>query len=366
MPVTLQHGKRGAIITTTSTQVAHGPGSLPGQRAVRHIDRGPNYPGRSELNVLSAEADSIRVYDEMNIRRCITELLQSDPNDGGQDQLDQHVPPGVTFTAVSVEETGFPSWVGGEVDGWDGRVGEQRGTADWIVPDDCSDMSCRIVFIHGGLNMWYGGQDPAYRPATARMAKAARMPVLSIDFRLAPEHPFPASTDDAVQAISWLRGTYPGAGGPSPAAKVFLLGDSSGGGVALSAAIVAKRAGILVDGCCAICPTTDYTFSSGSYRTRMWDAGTMTGDPVFTESQAFDTLGLQPGEAQARIDREERQAYAAANYLGDIANDDPTFSPVRSNTCRYVTQRESQSGTERDREATQRHRASGRVPVSRS
>lgn len=57
----------------------------------------------------------------------------------------------------------------------------------------------------------------------------------------------------------------------------------------------------------------------------------MTGDPVFTESQAFDTLGLQPGEEQARIDREERQAYATANYLGEVAADDPTFSPVSQN-----------------------------------
>ncbi len=271
--VKLQHGVSGATITTTSTDVKHGPGSLPGQRAVRQIDRGPDYPGRSELNVLSAEVDAIRVYDEANIRRCIMELLRSNPDDGGEAQLDQQVPPGVTFTAVPVEETGFPSWVGGEVDGWDGRVGEARGTADWVVPADCPDMSCRIVFIHGGLNMWYGGRDPVYRPATARMAQAAKMPVLSIDFRLAPEHPFPASTNDAVQAISWLRKTYPGAGGPNPAEKIFLLGDSSGGGVALSAAIVANRTGIVVDGCCAICPTTDYTFGSDSYRTRMWDAG---------------------------------------------------------------------------------------------
>lgn len=268
----LQH-EGGPTITTTSTQVAHGPGSLPGQRAVRQIDRGSNYPGSSELNILAEEADAIRVYDEANIRRCITELLSSNPDDGGEAQLDQHIPSDVTFTPVPVEETGFPSWIGGEVDGWDGRVGEHRGTADWVVPDDCTDMSCRIVFIHGGLNMWYGGCDPIYRPATARMAKAAMMPVLSIDFRLAPEHPFPASTNDAVQAIRWLRETYPGAGGPSPAKKVFLLGDSSGGGVALSAAIVAKNAGISVDGCCAICPATDYTFASESYRTRMWDAG---------------------------------------------------------------------------------------------
>ena len=272
-PVRLQHGADGATILTTSTQVTHGPGSLPGQRAVRQIDRGPNYPGRSELNILAAEADTIRVYDEANIRRCIAELLRSNPDDGGEAQLDQHVPPGVTFIDVSVEETGFPGWIGGEVDGWDGRAGERRGTADWVVPDDCTDMSCRIVFIHGGLNMWYGGQDPVYRPATARMAQAARMPLLSIDFRLAPEHPFPAAINDAVQAIRWLRGTYPGAGGPSPAKKVFLLGDSSGGGVAISAAILAKREGIPVDGCCAICPTTDYTFGSESYRTRMWDAG---------------------------------------------------------------------------------------------
>jgi hypothetical protein len=54
----------------------------------------------------------------------------------------------------------------------------------------------------------------------------------------------------------------------------------------------------------------------------------MTGDPVFTESQAYDTLGLGPCEEQARIDREERQAYAAANYLGDVPADDPISSPV--------------------------------------
>ena len=42
----------------------------------------------------------------------------------------------------------------------------------------------QIVFVHGGLNMWYGGQDPVYRPATARFALATGMPVLSIDFRL--------------------------------------------------------------------------------------------------------------------------------------------------------------------------------------
>jgi len=53
----------------------------------------------------------------------------------------------------------------------------------------------------------------------------------------------------------------------------------------------------------------------------------MTGDPVFTESQAFDTLGLQPGEEQARIDRKERQTYAT-NYLGEVPGNDPTYSPV--------------------------------------
>eukprot|EP01045_Picozoa_sp_COSAG04_P020675 COSAG04_NODE_2143_length_4696_cov_2.321242_3_plen_370_part_00 len=55
------------------------PGSLPGQRAVRDIERGPHYPRASELEVLQDEADSIRVYDEGNIRRCIRELLTSDP-----------------------------------------------------------------------------------------------------------------------------------------------------------------------------------------------------------------------------------------------------------------------------------------------
>ena len=61
----------------------------------------------------------------------------------------------------------------------------------------------------------------------------------------------------------------------------------------------------------------------------------MTGDPVFTESQAFDTLGLQPGEEQAKIDQKERQAYAT-NYLGEVAGNDPTYSPVSCGRLRKI------------------------------
>ena len=151
----------------------------------------------------------------------------------------------------------------------------------------------------------------------------------------APEAKFPAPIEDAVAAVRWLRSTYPGAAGPSAASSVFLLGDSSGGGVAISAALACKRDGVQLDGCCAICPATDYTFSSESYATRMWDAGTMTGDPVFTESEAFDRFGLAPGPEQVRIDREQRQEYTA-NYLGDVPMDDPLTSPAYASVGDFV------------------------------
>ena len=67
------------MYSTAQNQELYLPGSLPGQRTVRDIDRGPHYPRASELEVLQDEAGSIRVYDEGNIRRCIRELLTSDP-----------------------------------------------------------------------------------------------------------------------------------------------------------------------------------------------------------------------------------------------------------------------------------------------
>jgi acetyl esterase/lipase len=160
-------------------------------------------------------------------------------------------------------------------------------------------MDCRILYLHGGSFMWYSGVDSIYQPLTSRIAAAAGMPVLVIDFRLSPEFTCVDAIEDCLDALVWMDMNGPD--GPSKARKLFVCGDSSGGGQAL-ATMLAARDGLgskerdtdrpptpKLDGCCAICPLADLSCDVrrsplNSYRTRKWDAATQTGDPVFTDS----------------------------------------------------------------------------------
>src|SRR6266576_2671216 len=76
-----------------------------------------------------------------------------------------------------------------------------------------------------------------YRPLAAALAMAAGRGVLVPDFRLAPEHPFPAALDDALAAYRWLAGQRGGA------SEVVLAGDSSGAGLALAVLLSLKADG---------------------------------------------------------------------------------------------------------------------------
>jgi len=83
-----------------------------------------------------------------------------------------------------------------------------------------------VLYLHGGG--YTTGSPALYRHFTARIATAVRAHVLVIDYRLAPEHPFPAALDDADAAYRWLL-----AGKAEPRSTV-IMGDSAGGGLALA------------------------------------------------------------------------------------------------------------------------------------
>ncbi len=97
------------------------------------------------------------------------------------------------------------------------------------------DAPRRVLYLHGGG--YVIGSPESHRNLTSRLAKAAGARVLSVDYRLAPEHPFPAAVDDAVAAYRWLL-----AEGAEPE-RTAIGGDSAGGGLAIATLVALRDAG---------------------------------------------------------------------------------------------------------------------------
>lgn len=151
-----------------------------------------------------------------------------------------------------------------------------------------------ILYLHGGA--YTAGSPRSHRPMVARIAEAARAVAVVADYRLGPEHRFPAAVEDAVAVYRALlkRGTEPG--------QLMVAGDSAGGGLALALALALKADGLPQPaGYFVISPWVDLTQSGASYRTK---ADT---DPTISKS------GL------------DEQALA---YLGGLDPRDPLASPV--------------------------------------
>jgi epsilon-lactone hydrolase len=116
-----------------------------------------------------------------------------------------------------------------------------------------------VLFLHGGGYTF--GSSLLYRDFTWRIAAACRAIVLCIDYRLAPEHPFPAALDDAVAAYRWLL-----AEGAAPR-HIALAGDSAGGGLVLATLMRLRDQGAPLPAAAAlISPWTDLALTGESLR----------------------------------------------------------------------------------------------------
>ncbi|MGE0426901.1 MAG: alpha/beta hydrolase fold domain-containing protein [Hydrogenophaga sp.] len=122
-----------------------------------------------------------------------------------------------------------------------------------------------IVYFHGGG--WVIGTVAGYHPFTATLANRTGCAVLSVDYRLAPEHPFPLPVDDALAAIRWAASDAAAkAIGIAPRTLVA-MGDSAGGNLATVASRIhnASGAGRKVDLQVLAYPVADHDFQTGSY-----------------------------------------------------------------------------------------------------
>lgn len=134
--------------------------------------------------------------------------------------------------------------------------------SEWLVPQG-SPEDRSLLYIHGGA--WFMGSTATHRGLVSNLAYDSGARALSINYRLAPENPFPAGLDDCIAAYDWLVRS-----GIEPE-KIIVAGDSAGGNLALALLVALRSAGKpLPAGAVAISPVTDLTGSGESYQTRRY------------------------------------------------------------------------------------------------
>jgi len=120
-----------------------------------------------------------------------------------------------------------------------------------------------LVFFHGGG--WVIGDLDSHDVVCRKLAHEGELMVVSVDYRLAPEHKFPAATDDAVAATQWVAENAKQLG--IDASRLMVGGDSAGGNLAAVVAIAARDGnGPAIAGQLLIYPATDFAMTHPSHR----------------------------------------------------------------------------------------------------
>jgi len=199
---------------------------------------------------------------------------------------------------------------------------------EWVIAEG-ADPDLRLLYLHGGG--YVSGSGAFYLALAAHVSAAAQCAVLLPDYRLAPEHRFPAALEDCVRAHEWLTGSGPS--GPAPAKATFVAGDSAGGGLALATLLALRdRQRPLPAAGIALSPFTDLTLSGDSIRSeadldpimhpaclpdfvRLYVAGTdlrnPLASPVFGDYTGIPPLLIQVGEHEIIRDDSIRAAAKA-------------------------------------------------------
>jgi acetyl esterase/lipase len=193
--------------------------------------------------------------------------------------------------------------------------------AEWVsAPGAAQDAA--LLYFHGGG--YYRGSLNTVREMVSRVSRAAAVRVLNVDYRLAPEHPFPAALDDAVTAYRWLlcQEVAP--------ERVVVGGDSAGGGLAMALQLAMREGGEpLPGGSVCLSPWVDLAQSGESYRTRAGedpsiskpyldhaaelylngaDARDPLASPLYADLAGLPPLLIQVGTAEVLLDDSTRLA----------------------------------------------------------
>ncbi|UCC63702.1 MAG: alpha/beta hydrolase [Anaerolineae bacterium] len=139
-------------------------------------------------------------------------------------------------------------------------------TCDWLIPQDAQDDPV-IVFLHG-RGIFFGWSNPNRR-ILAYIAKFSGVRAFGVDYRLPPNHCYPSAHDDCFTVYQTLV---------QQGKQIVLIGESSGGVLALAALLRAKAADLAQPShCVLISPTVNYGFKD----TRIWNSDDLFGNPRF-------------------------------------------------------------------------------------
>lgn len=169
------------------------------------------------------------------------------------------VDPSASAHEIRIREANFHSWMRGPVESELAGVATHDSTVAGIpvrwYGDEPTAESDVVVYIHGGG--WLAGDLDSYDPDVRRLAARLELPVVAVDYRRTPEHPFPAGLDDCTAVVRELRST--------PHRTLSLAGDSAGGNLALGTALALKHESIVAS-LLLIYPVVDpEAFDNGSY-----------------------------------------------------------------------------------------------------
>ena len=173
---------------------------------------------------------------------------------------------------------------------------------EWtVVPG--SDPNRRLLYVHGGGYVL--GSIGTHRRLVADICRASGCVALNLNYRLAPEHVFPAAVDDAIAALEYIWANGPTE--PGEASAVFVGGDSAGGGLTLATLLAARERGVRM-------PTGGIGLSAWADLAAGPEELSAFGlnDPTIPDN----TMAINASQGWA------------AMYAGDADRSDPLLSPV--------------------------------------
>lgn len=223
----------------------------------------------------------------------------------------------------------------GPVEGVTVEVADLDGvSALWQTPPE-AEPGAVLVYLHGGG--YVSGSAVAWQQLVNHLAAATRFRAVNLDYRLAPEHPFPAALDDSCQVYRWLVGQG------FSADKIVLAGDSAGAGLALAMLLRLRDEGKELPAAAVLfSPYTDATMSGGTLESNRdcdllfrhelarftWDCYLKDSDeddlrhpyvsPVFGDFSGLPPLMIQVGEAECLLDDARTVAQRAAAAGVDV------------------------------------------------